>query len=51
MEYVISTLNCRGLRDAKNRKRVFEYFKEKMYDIIMLQETHSTELDEKKMEK
>ena len=46
MEHNISTYNCRGLRDGKNRKKLFEWLKGKRNDIIMMQETHSTKTDE-----
>lgn len=38
----ICTLNVRGLRDGKKRRRIFTFLKSKKIDIAMLQETHST---------
>lgn len=34
--------NARGLRDYQKRKKYFHYFHIKAYDVICLQETHST---------
>ena len=34
------TLNVRGLRNAKKRRTVFFYLKQKSYDVIALQESH-----------
>ena len=42
----IVTMNVRGLRDDKKRKEIFYYCKRNDFDIIMLQETHSTKEDE-----
>ena len=50
MEVAICTLNCRGLRDRIKRKKVFKWLEDNHYDIILLQETHSMEQDEKSWE-
>ena len=42
----IITLNVRGLRNENKRRSIFNYYR-KRADIICLQETHSTEVDEK----
>ena len=42
-----STFNCRGLQEGFKRKAVFSYFHKKGDDIIFLQETHSSNLNEK----
>ena len=34
--------NVRGLRDDKKRREVFHYFNSKKWDIVALQEMHST---------
>ena len=47
MSIKIGTANVNGLQDNKKRARMFKYFKEKEYDIIFLQETHSTSSCEK----
>ena len=46
MAYNIASLNCNGLRDNKKRKQLFEWIQNKRNDIVLLQETHSTEKDE-----
>jgi exodeoxyribonuclease III len=38
----IVSFNVEGLRDVKKRSDIFEHFKESIYDIICLQETHIT---------
>ena len=43
----IGTANVNGLGEIRKRQRVFKSFKEKEYDIILLQETHSTRNDER----
>ena len=40
------TLNVRGLRNNNKRKRVFTWLKKLNYDVICLQETHSSEYTE-----
>ena len=40
--YKIGTFNVRGLRDQTKRSKVFNYVRSKSFDIIALQETHST---------
>ena len=47
MALKFSTFNCRGLQDGFKRKAVFSYFHKKGDDIIFLQETHSSNLNEK----
>ena len=42
MNLKIVTLNVRGLADQLKRRKIFYYFHEKKFDIIYLQETHST---------
>ena len=42
----IGTYNCRGLRNSKSRLAIFEWLKSKNLDVILLQETQSTEQDE-----
>ena len=39
-ELNIATYNVRGLADSKKRREVFYYLHKKLYDIILLQETH-----------
>ena len=39
----IMSMNTRGLRDFEKRKEVFQYIKDKEFDIILLQETHSSD--------
>ena len=46
MSCVIATFNANGLRQTYKRKAVFHYLKQKKYDVILLQETHSTSADE-----
>ena len=36
----IASLNVDGLRDSKKRAKLFEFFTNSNYDIILLQETH-----------
>ena len=36
------SLNVRGLRDERKRKELFSFLKHKKYDIIFIQESHST---------
>ena len=38
----IGTFNVRGLRNNKKRQKIFKYLHSKKYDIVLLQETHST---------
>ena len=47
----IVSLNVRGLQNKNKRIRIFQYFKTKKYDVILLQETHSTQRDENKWKK
>ena len=47
----ISTFNCRGLREATNRAKIFEWMRGRNQDIIFMQETHSTKRDEEVWER
>ena len=47
MSCVIASFNVNGLRQTLKRKTIFHYLKQKHYDMILLQETHSTSSDEK----
>ena len=38
----LMSFNVRGLRDQNKRLQIYKFLKEKGYDIILLQETHST---------
>ena len=42
-DFKIMSMNTRGLRDFEKRKEVFQYIKDKEFDIILLQETHSSD--------
>ena len=42
----IASLNLRGLQNKNKRNRIFQYFKSKKYDIILLQQTYNTPQDE-----
>ena len=42
----IGTYNVRGLRDATKRLEVFNFIRQKQFDIVMLQEVHSIQEDE-----
>ena len=42
----INSFNCRGLRDEKKRRAVFNWLYSKHSGIVLLQETHSKETDE-----
>ena len=46
-----SLLNIRGLQNKNKRNRIFQYFKTKKYDVILLQETYSTLEDEHEWKK
>ena len=41
------SLNVRGLRDNQKRREVFEFLKRKQYDVIFIQESHSSKGIEK----
>ena len=45
------SLNVRGLQNTNKRNRIFQYFKIKKYDVVLLQETYSTLEDENKWKK
>ena len=47
----IVSLNVRGLQNKNKRNRIFQHFKTKKYDVILLQETHSTQQDENEWKK
>ena len=47
----IVLLNVRGLQNRNKRNRIFQYFKTKIFDIILLQETYSTLQDENEWKK
>ena len=47
----IVSLNGRGLQNRNKRNRIFQNFKTKKYDIILLQETHSTQQDKNQWKK
>ena len=38
----VVSLNLRGLQNTNKRNKIFQYFKIKKYDVILLQETYST---------
>ena len=42
----IASLNIRGLQNKNKRNRIFQYFKSKKYDMILLQKTYATPQDE-----
>ena len=42
----IVTMNVKGLQNDQKRQEIFQYCKKLNYDIIMMQETHSTVKDE-----
>ena len=46
----INCFNCRGLRNREKRLNIFSWLKRNHNGIVLLQETHSTILDEKKWE-
>ena len=46
MSVNICSLNVRGLRDSIKRRKLFLWLRRKQFDIILLQETHSTKNDE-----
>ena len=45
-EFTICSFNCNGLNNSKKRKDVFEYLRNKQFNIYLLQETHLKEKDE-----
>ena len=47
----VVSLNFRGLQNKNKRNRIFQYFKIKKYDVILLQETYSTPEDKSKWKK
>ena len=42
LDLLCFSLNVRGIRSQTKRKALFKLFKERMYDIVCLQETHVT---------
>ena len=49
--FSLTSLNCRDLRDKTKRLTLFNWLKTKYKGLVLLQETHSTELDENQWEK
>ena len=47
----IVSLNVRGLQNKNKRNIIFQYFKTKKFDVILLQETYSTLQDKNKWKK
>ena len=47
----IVSLNAQGLQNENKRNRIFQHFKTKKYDVILLQETQSTQQDENEWKK
>ncbi len=47
MKIDIFSFNTRGLNDEKKRRGVFKWIKSLYKGIVLLQETHSTRVDEK----
>ena len=47
----IASLNVRNLQNKNKGNRIFQYFKSKKHDIILLQETYSTPQDENEWKK
>ena len=43
----INSFNCRGLQDVKKRRAVFNWLQSRHSGMVLLQETHSKEADEK----
>ena len=48
---LLSSFNCRGIRNTKKRLGLFHWLKDTYEGIIFLQETHSIESDEKSWER
>ena len=44
----LATYNVRGLSDSIKRRRIFNHIHHKNYDIVLLQETHSTKSSQKR---
>lgn len=42
VDFSVVSYNVRGLGDEKKRRKIFNYLHEKKWDIVLLQETHST---------
>lgn len=47
-KFTLNSLNVRGLNNRVKRKTIFQWFKEQHSGITFLQETHSTDKDEKR---
>ena len=47
MNTLFATFNVNGLNADAKRKTIFNYLKQKNFEIVLLQETHSTEKVEK----
>jgi exonuclease III len=45
------TLNVRGLNNYKKRRTIFNWIKRKNFDIVCVQETHSSKKDEPEWKK
>ena len=45
-DFNLVSLNVRGLNNISKRKAVFKWLENKQYDIILLQETHTTTVSE-----
>ena len=45
-EVKIATFNVHGIRDSRKRLELYKFLRYKQYDLILLQETHSTSSDE-----
>ena len=49
MELTVATFNVRGIRDVNKRRKIFNYLHKKTFDIVCLQEVHSTKGQEKRI--
>ena len=41
--FILASINAQGLRLAERRRAAFSFFKQKHFDIILVQETHWTD--------
>ena len=39
------SINCRGLKKRKKRRAIFKTFRDHKFDIVCIQEAHTTEKD------
>ncbi|ESO92980.1 hypothetical protein LOTGIDRAFT_119738 [Lottia gigantea] len=46
----IITINCQGIGSPEKRKDVIQYYKQKNFNILCLQDNHFNEKDENKIE-